>query len=195
MRVRERVIRKAGVCNCTELSNWSSQNNLCERPPRLCAINAVYEQYRVPPNHVYLRINQQRPRGHHPWDRQHKRGEHNITRCHAQDFTTLPSRRFSSSISSSSSSLDSSVSASIPFSLFSSPFEYPPRRLYAAQAFSSRCYLFIASCNIRGTRYRFKKWTLGSFALANRTNCFRVLTDCFRGSAFSVREKIGLSRL
>lgn len=70
------------------------------RPPRLCAINAVYEQYRVPPNHVYLRINQ-RPRGRHPWDRQHKRGEHNITQCHAQDFTTLPSRRFSTSSSSS----------------------------------------------------------------------------------------------
>lgn len=123
------------------------------RPPRLCAINAAYEQYRVPPNHVYLRINQ-RPRGHHPWDRQHKRGEHNITQCHAQNFTTLPSRRrFSTSSSSSvtppSLSLSSPPSRCPRHSPLGAPFGAAPPLLHQPGRFPLGRYLFIASCNIR----------------------------------------------
>lgn len=126
----------------------------------------------------------------HPWDRQHKRGEHNITRCHAQDFTTLPSRRFSSSCSSFS--LGSSVSPSADSVLVT---------LRASFASPLQGFLFdtisLSSCVISAAVHvsSEKVNRLVSFTFINGTDRFRVLMFLRKTCSHDTGEKIGLSRL
>lgn len=114
------------------------------RAARLCAINAVYEQYRVPSNHVYLRINQRNVHG---------AAIRGLANTNAGNITypdvTHRTLQLCHLVASPPPALPSRLTP--PFLPLPSP-RHPSSilSLYIVPGFSFWHYLFIALCNIRG---------------------------------------------